>query len=225
MKSTFKRVFSGICLLCAAAALILYAIGEGTKILGLPLWNVLLSIIVISLIISKLIFSERMKERFKIFFYLSLLACLLEKSISGWLNLSSTEIFNNWAIVFAGIVIDIAIGFIFPKASKNSIHTKLSSSTHYIDPNETAKKWIYTKAGNTEVYYQNTDNIPEEAVFELNLNCSMGNIEVHIPSDWMVKNKLVTSMGNVEIRPCQGNGPTLIVTGTVKMGNVEIVSP
>ena len=225
MKSIVKRICYCICLLFAAATLILYAIGEETQIFALPLWKLLLSVIIVSFIISKLIFSKRLCERFKIFFLLSLLACLLEKHIAVWANLQETELFNNWAIVFAGIVIDIAVGFMFPKVSKNSIHTKFSSSTYYIDPNETPKKWIYANASNTEVYYQNTDSIPEEAVFELNLNCSMGNIEVHIPSDWMVKNKLVTSMGNVEIRPCQGNGPTLIVTGTVKMGNVEIVSP
>ncbi|MBQ1205702.1 MAG: hypothetical protein IIX67_00710, partial [Clostridia bacterium] len=67
MKNTVKRAFWGILLLFAAAALILYGAGIGTEILEMPLYKFILSLVILAWLISKIIFSDTLRERFKIF--------------------------------------------------------------------------------------------------------------------------------------------------------------
>jgi predicted membrane protein len=75
-----------------------------------------------------------------------------------------------------------------------------------------------------EVYFDNVTLAPDGA--EVNVNCSLGSIEIYVPSHWRVIDNLSASLGNAEVsRKLQSNdadAPTLRVTGSVSMGNVEV---
>jgi len=78
--------------------------------------------------------------------------------------------------------------------------------------------------GSLEVYFDNVTLSPDGA--EVNVNCSFGNIEIFVPSHWRVIDDINASLANAEVsRKLMGNdadAPTLTVTGSVSLGNVEV---
>lgn len=224
MKNTVKRAFWGILLLFAAAALILYGAGIGTEILEMPLYKFILSLVILAWIISKIIFSDTLRERFKIFFPLALLFMVLESEIAVWANLPDENIINNWFVIMAALVADSAFNYLVPKKNKKGHSNTFSSSVHYIDASNTTVSHVYNRMGNSDVYYQNTEFLDPETKLELNLSNKMGNITVYVPNDWVVIDKMSNNMGNIEIRESVGGSITLTLFGENKMGNIEIVS-
>jgi predicted membrane protein len=78
--------------------------------------------------------------------------------------------------------------------------------------------------GGMEVYFDNVTLSPKGG--EVNVNCSFGSIEIYVPSHWRVIDDMNASLANAEVsRRLQGNdpdAPTLRVTGSVSLGNVEV---
>ncbi len=225
MKNTIKRAFWGILLLLTAVALILYGAGVGTEMLEMPLYKFILSLVVAAWLLKKIIFSDNLRERFKVFFPLALLFMILESEIAAWADLPDENIVNNWFVLMAALVADSAFNFIIPNKSKKGHSNRLSSSVHYIDASKTTSSWVHNRMGDSTVYYQNTEFADREVELELNLSNKMGNITVHVPEDWIVIDKMSNNMGNIEIRESTGGGITLVIKGENKMGNTEVVSP
>ena len=78
--------------------------------------------------------------------------------------------------------------------------------------------------GGMEVYFDNVTLSPNGA--EIDVNCSFGSIEIFVPSHWRVIDDMNASLANAEVsRRLQGNdpdAPTIRVTGSVSLGNVEV---
>ncbi|MBE6683397.1 MAG: hypothetical protein E7595_04495 [Ruminococcaceae bacterium] len=224
MKSKAYKIYWGVLMLIAAVALILYATGIGSNVLGLPLYKTLLTIVLIGWILYKIIFGADMHERFKIFTPLSLIAILLESEIASLAGLES-DFINNWILFIAGILLDVAFGVIIPKKAREGHHNRLSSFTHYIDASNTKESTVTNKMGDSTVFFQNTELAEEYSRYELTLYNKMGNITVHVPADWCIDSRIFTQMGNTDIREGGSGTVTLVLKGENKMGNIDIVSP
>lgn len=224
MKSKAYKIYWGILMLIAAVALILYATGVGSDILGLPLYKTLLTIVLIGWILYKIIFSTNLRDRFKIFTPLSLIAIVLESEIASLAGLEDNFI-NNWILFIAGILLDVAVGFIIPQKAHAGHHNRLSSFTHYIDASNTTVSTVTNKMGDSTVFFQNTELAAEYSRYELTLYNKMGNITVHVPADWCIDSHIYTQMGNTDIREGGSGTVTLVLKGENKMGNIDIVSP
>lgn len=247
MKTHAEKIFWGILLLITAAALIFYGMGYGASILGIPMYKMLLSIALVSWILAKIIFSNSLREHFKIFFPLGLLFMVLEAEIAHWLN-RPEDIINNWAVLAAAILADIAIGILIPSKNKHykksftvngnfggeTEHSgygaeesfdknRLSGSTVYIDASKTTKSYVENKIGETNVFYQNTDIADPGKVYELTVINQMGETNVHIPGDWVVVNEMSCAMGEINVRENRGNGARLILRGKNQMGETNII--
>lgn len=245
MKSHATKIFWGILLLITAAALIFYGMGYGASILGIPMYKMLLSIALVSWILSKIIFSSSLCEHFKIFFPLGLLFMLLETEIAHWLD-RPENIINNWAVLAAAILADIAISIIIPAKKHKKTFTinstfngetehsgygteescdknHLSDSTVYIDASKTTKSFVQNKIGETNVFYQNTDMADPNTVYELTIINQIGETRVHIPNDWVVVNEMSCAMGEINVRENTGNGNKLLLRGKNQMGETSIV--
>ena len=78
--------------------------------------------------------------------------------------------------------------------------------------------------GGMEVYFDNVTLSPEGA--EINVNCSFGSMEIYVPSHWRVIDDISASLANAEVnRKLQSNdadAPTVRITGSVSLGNVEV---
>ena len=78
--------------------------------------------------------------------------------------------------------------------------------------------------GGMEVYFDNVTLSPDGA--EVNVNCNFGSMEIYVPSNWRVIDDVNASLANSEVsRKLQSNtpdAPTMRVTGSVSLGNLEI---
>lgn len=243
MNGRIQKVFVGILLLIAAAALIFYGMGYGASIFGMPIYKLLISVTLVAWTVAKIAFSNSLRERFKIFFPLAFLFMVLETEISHWAGLPDENIVNNWLVLLSATLATIAINFIVPKSNrKNHLFTlrksdrlyngfesvdsnRLSSNTVFIDAEQIKKSYVKNLLGETMVYYQNTDNLTCEDELILDISNCMGETDIHVPADWVVTSKIRGSMGEVNVRSNSGNGARLTVTGSNTMGETNIVSP
>jgi len=78
--------------------------------------------------------------------------------------------------------------------------------------------------GGMEVYFDNVTLHPDGA--EVNVTCSFGSMEIYVPSHWLVIDDVNASLANSEIsQKLQSNdssAPTLRITGSVSLGNLEV---
>lgn len=246
MKQKASKIFWGILLLLTAAALVLYGIGESKGVFGMPMHKMLFAIVLSAWIISKVLFSDSLRERLKIFFPLGLLFMVLETEIAKWAGLPSEEIINNWIVLLASILADIAITVLVPRGKSKGKHfnfsfegesdhrgfgepesydkNRFSESTVYIDASKTKKSFVENKLGETNVYYQNAENIDPSIPLELTIVNHMGETNIHVPADWYIVNEMSCALGAVNTRKniASDNQVRLIVRGDNKMGETNI---
>ena len=223
MKNTVKKAFWGILLLLTAAALIIYGMGIGPEIFGLPLYKLIFTAVLVAWTVAKIVFSDTLRERFKIFFPLALIFMLLEPEIAAWASLPDENIVNNWFVLLAAVIADSAFNLLIPKRTKKEHSNRFSNATHYFDVSKTTKSNVYNRMGNTEVYYQNAELADPAVELELTVSNKMGNVSMYVPTDWIVEDEISNHMGNVEIRENTGCGIRLILKGENKMGNIEVI--
>ena len=237
------KIFIGILLLLSAIALIFYGIGYEAAVFQIPIYKLLVGAVFVAWIIAKMIFSSTLRERFKIFLPLAFLFMVFEKEIANWANLPDENIINNLLIILAALLANIAVIFIFPKkvlknrsttfgrknhfqdAFESNDTNSFSENTVYIDAASVKRSYIKNSFGETTIYYQNTDLIAENEIFELDINNSFGETDVHIPADWVVTNRMQCILGEMNTRKNTGNGVRLTITGSSKFGEINIVSP
>ena len=239
-----QKAFWGTLLLLTAISLVLYGIGLGPSLFGMPVYKLIFAIILVALIFAKIAFSNNLQERFKIFVPLSFLFMILESDIARWANLSEENIINNWLLFLAAIIADIAIGIIVPKKKYNKhdhkfkfydVHTNnngyskafdkniFGEKTIYIDANTTKHSCIDNKFGEMIVYYQNTDIADPNTPIILEIDNKFGELCVHVPENWTVVNEMRSHFGELNIRHNTSDGVKLIVTGTNNFGETRIV--
>ena len=57
----------------------------------------------------------------------------------------------------------------------------------------------------------------------LDIDCSLGNLEIFVPSSWMLETDIKVDMGHVDVAAGGTvGGPLLTIKGTCDKGNVEI---
>lgn len=242
MKRTVHKIFWGLLLLLSAAALIFYGIGGETGVFGIPLHKLFFGLVLVSWIIAKIFFSDTLRQRFKIFFPLAFLFMLFEPEIASLAGLSEENIINNWLVLLAALLANSAMTVIVPKKkyksfSKSGFKSEsygfgepegydknyFSEKTVYIDASKTVKSVVVNKFGETNVYYQNADYALHDTVYELTVENGMGETNVHVPADWVVKNEMTCILGEVNTRENPQGDLRLIIRGENKMGETNII--
>jgi len=104
------------------------------------------------------------------------------------------------------------------------ISVSFGAASRYLHADRLESAELNCSFGSLEVYFDNVTLGPNGA--EVNVNCSFGSIEIYVPSHWRVIDDMNSSLANAEVsRKLQGNdndAPTLRVTGSVSLGNVEV---
>jgi predicted membrane protein len=239
-----SKWFWGIFFICAAAAVILHALGHFADI---SMWSIIFTIVLIPIIISSL-----MRRFFAgVIFPLAIIAILFADPL-GFGALSP------WPILAAGLFLSIAFSIMFSKkksfGSSNSSQDfckkvnhdsadnfAFEESVEYIDDNEvdcqvsfgTSTKYIHcnalTKAdircsfGALQVFFDDTKLHSNGAT--INADCSFGSIEIYVPKTWNVQNDATATLGAVEIhksRKCDDE-PVVILKGNASFGAIEVI--
>ncbi|MCL2820877.1 MAG: hypothetical protein FWD38_08655 [Oscillospiraceae bacterium] len=104
------------------------------------------------------------------------------------------------------------------------ISVSFGYASRYLHADSLESAELSCRFGGMEVYFDHVTLHPDGAV--VNVNCSFGSMEIYVPSHWRVIDEINASLANAEIsRRLQSNdesAPTLTITGSVSLGNLEI---
>ena len=152
-----------------------------------------------------------------------------------------------WTLILAAVLASIGLSYFFHgrhhKTKYSHCDNKcFSNDSENMDSNNpsaslsfgSSSKYLHSDClksgrfsasfGSMEIYFGEAQLSPEGA--EICLDCSFGTIELYVPRNWRIIDKLHISIGNVDnsIRADQpqDNAPQLTIIGNVQWGNVEI---
>lgn len=238
-----KKIVWGVLLIAVAVLVILNAAGVELGVIGGIAFNrLLLSAVLLAVTICLAIDGAFWFTPFP----LAAIFCVLEKDIARWIGSESSNIISNWMVFGCAALMALGISFITSpikrmrrkakkkiaagigatcyddKSGKSSSSSAcFSSETKFIDCKSFNNYYYYIKMGSGTVFFENADAYTGGGT--LTLECSMGNIDVIVPSDWKIETDIKTSMGSTTI-PADINrqGPVLYINGTNKMGSIDI---
>ncbi|MBP1587385.1 MAG: hypothetical protein ILO53_03160 [Clostridia bacterium] len=244
-KST--KIIVGILILIAAIGLLFYAFMPGLAIFTIPLWKWLLSAALVFWIVKRIVSGRTLGARLSVFLPIGLLFILLEKEIGGFIG-RGDDFVNNWFVILAAAMIDIALPIIFrnklgksvsgshasytvsrsassgTSSADNSVF-RLGSHVYYVDVAEKSTASVINQLGELNVYFQNTDVCSSEEPLTFSGVNQMGEMRIHVPRDWHVDLTHENSMGTMVCRP-DGDviSRTIVMNIKNQMGEVRIVS-
>jgi len=232
-----NKWFWGVFFICAAAAVILNALGY---LADVSVFSIIFTIILIPIIVKSLF------HRFfaGVFFPLAIIGILYSKPLH-------IESLSPWPLLGAALFLSIAFSIMF-KSRKFLTHLKAhhykrfnrdyDETIEYVDDNEidcivslgASTKYIHCTAlkkanlssslGALKIFFDNAELDPAGAV--MNLDCSLGSIEMYLPKKWRIENHVNTVLGAVEEKnkyADPGVGPLLTMNGEVSLGAITII--
>lgn len=153
---------------------------------------------------------------------------------SDYLNIDKL---TPWPVLFAALFLSIGLSLIFNKKhfhheenfdevinnSETCVETRFSSTIKYVNNEDFKEGKINCKFGAVKMYLDKAIIKEEKAI--LNLNISFGGVELYIPKDWQVINKVNVTLAGLEEKNKNNNVTTkqLILTGNMSFAGVEII--
>lgn len=225
-----KNIYWGLFLLLGAAAIIIGQLGIFAEVSVLKMvFAVLLTGIAISGLVHL--------EFFGVLFPVSIILILFDQE----LNITNL---TPWPILATALLGSIGLSLIFHKnkyykwsheeygqeividdvdTSDVSCYSHMGSTVKYVNTEEFEKGIIDCSFGAATVYFDNAKMKNDSAV--LKLNCSFGGVELYLPRDWQVEQRINVFLGGVDEKSRRNQvneGPKLIITGQVKFAGVDI---
>ncbi|MCR5056502.1 MAG: hypothetical protein K6B54_06285 [Clostridia bacterium] len=246
-----NAIIIGILILIAAVGLLFYAFNPGLQVFTVPVWKWILAAALLYWLIKKVVFGREIANKLSVFIPLALGFMLFEREIGTAVG-KGPDFVNNWLIILAAVMLDIAVWAIFrPRHKKffsqcrkdmkdnvkekvtfgsedsngSATTFKLGSHIYYVDAAVQKTADLINQLGELNVYYQNTDMVGEGEDFYLNLVNQMGETSVHIPRDWHADISNDNTMGSVNCRnDVEETVHTIHIRVRNQMGEVNVVS-
>lgn len=159
--------------------------------------------------------------------------------IINYVDLTKIGYFKLFIVV---VLLSIGLNIIIPKRKKkhkmfyfksnfnnnqenlNGSHVyskiRLGESTRYVYSDNLKEAHHSVSLGSMSVFYQEVELHND---VEINVDVSLGNLELYFPNHWHVVDNLSRSLGEVEVQQNFPNSPyTVYVNGGVSLGNIEI---
>lgn len=212
-----KKIIYGVLLIAAAVLIILASLDMPLGFIGtVPVIDIALS----ALLVIFCIRAVTLRKYWRIPFYPAIIFMLLEEEIAGYLGRDDGNIISNWTVLLCAVLLAAGIGFITSHIH-DGYSVKLSAQTRYIDGGTFTKGHIKVSLGSAEVHFENAESYKGDGV--LDIDCSLGNLEIFVPSSWMLETDIKVDMGNVDVAAGGTvGGPLLTIKGTCDKGNVMI---
>lgn len=100
------------------------------------------------------------------------------------------------------------------------ISGKMTEASRYIHSQNLKTVTIDSLMGDVSVYLDDAKAAGDEVI--MNINTSMCDVDVYIPSDWQVENNMQNSLSDVDIDHSKGTGTKLILQGRNTMGDLTV---
>lgn len=224
-----KKVFWGLFFIVAAIFVIVNQLGYYTDI---SLFSLLCTILIIPILLTSL-----MKVNFTgIFFSLAFLCIIYREP----LNLESV---TPIPVLLAALFGSIGFSIMFSKhhfcqkcnsenfdqiingedSEEVDFGVNFGSSIKYINSDDFKRANLRSSCGSMKVYFDNAKIIDDNAV--INLDISLSGVELYIPKEWKIVNKVDVTLGSVEQKNTgkEKFEKTITLTGRVNLSGVEII--
>lgn len=149
---------------------------------------------------------------------------------------------SNITILLTALLSSIGLSIIFGKSNFCFIHScsnkediidsddpdnvnlnvSFSSSTKYVNTDNFKGANIRSSFAGVKVYFDNAKMADDTAT--ISLDVSFSEVELYIPKDWEIVNKINTTLGEVPQKNRSNNKPDkkIILTGKVTLGKLSI---
>ena len=225
-RGTKSKIVWGIIFAVAAVGLLLFAFVPGFALLGIATWKWFVGLLLLYWLLRNLIFGSDLSGHLDVFIPAGLLAILFESDIARIIGMENGDIYNNWLVMGAAVLLTIAVKLLFRNkgvAKGAEKKYRFSSNVCYIDFASSGDQAVNNRLGETNVYCQNVDGA-EGSDFTLKVDNKMGQMNVHVPYGCRVVTDISNSMGEVNDNTGGGfaNGKTVHIIGRNKMGELDI---
>lgn len=165
----------------------------------------------------------------KLVMVLAFAVALLKSWLAQVISLPQLSELSNWMIFCCGILFAVGINFIIPIKrkshhikfsgnNKNGDTSSMGSKVRYIDCNDLTEAYAKNSFGEYEIFFQNIDNYPGNAV--LNVENHFGEIRINVPDTWCLEDNISNSFGECTVPKGNPNGKILRIEGVNKFGSI-----
>jgi len=102
------------------------------------------------------------------------------------------------------------------------VYVKMSSSIRYVKSEDFKKANIDVSMGDAKVYFE---NVTVDSTATINLNVSLGGVELYVPKNWHIEKKIDNNMSGItEVGPTDvtADSPIVTIRGLVSLSGLKI---
>ncbi len=246
MKAKWSRIFWGVGLIAAAVFLVIDQLHLLPFTIGFwaIFWTVVFVASLITSVINKNLYGAIFSIAFLVIVYakplhisalspwtILLVAILVSAGISlifrnsfkPTIIINGKKVNANWSDLINknfkadNVITDNSFGV---DSDNVVISGKMTEASRYIHSQNLKTVTIDSSMGDVSVYLDDAKAAGDEVI--MNVNTSMCDVNVYIPSDWQVENNMQNSLSNVDIDHSKGTGTKLILQGRNTMGDLTV---
>lgn len=246
MKAKWSRIFWGIGLIAAAVFLVIDQLHLLPFTIGFwaIFWTVVFVASLITSVINKNLYGAIFSIAFLVIVYakplhisalspwtILLVAILVSAGISlifrnsfkPTIIINGKKVNANWSDLINknfkadNVITDNSFGV---DSDNVVISGKMTEASRYIHSQNLKTVTIDSSMGDVSVYLDDAKAAGDEVI--MNINTSMCDVDVYIPSDWQVENNMQNSLSDVDIDHSKGTGTKLILQGRNTMGDLTV---
>ena len=246
MKAKWSRIFWGVGLIAAAVFLVIDQLHLLPFTIGFwaIFWTVVFVASLITSVINKNLYGAIFSIAFLVIVYakplhisalspwtILLVAILVSAGISlifrnsfkPTIIINGKKVNANWSDLINknfkadNVITDNSFGV---DSDNVVISGKMTEASRYIHSQNLKTVTIDSSMGDVSVYLDDAKAAGDEVI--MNLNTSMCDGDVYIPSDWQVENNMQKSLSDVDIDHSKGTGTKLILQGRNTMGDLTV---
>lgn len=246
MKAKWSRIFWGVGLIAAAVFLVIDQLHLLPFTIGFwaIFWTVIFVASLITSVINKNLYGAIFSIAFLVIVYakplhisalspwtILLVAILVSAGISlifrnsfkPTIIINGKKVNANWSDLINknfkadNVITDNSFGV---DSDNVVISGKMTEASRYIHSQNLKTVTIDSSMGDVSVYLDDAKAAGDEVI--MNINTSMCDVDVYIPSDWQVENNMQNSLSDVDIDHSKGTGTKLILQGRNTMGDLTV---
>lgn len=246
MKAKWSRIFWGVGLIAAAVVLVIDQLHLLPFTIGFwaIFWTVVFVASLITSVINKNLYGAIFSIAFLVIVYakplhisalspwtILLVAILVSAGISlifrnsfkPTIIINGKKVNANWSDLINknfkadNVITDNSFGV---DSDNVVISGKMTEASRYIHSQNLKTVTIDSSMGDVSVYLDDAKAAGDEVI--MNINTSMCDVDVYIPSDWQVENNMQNSLSDVDIDHSKGTGTKLILQGRNTMGDLTV---
>ena len=232
-----KNMFTGAILLLLAAFLLMSQLGTS---MAFSFWDIISTLIAAKLLVG--VITTRNPKNLP---YVAAFVYIVLR------NQGFVEPVSTWAVLLAAVLVSSGIEHLFPKKgsprifrmnfsgdrsdyfsqsdeistdNNPSIRTNFGGISRYLYADALETVHLSTNFGGMDIYFDQVQLSENGAT--VYLDCKFGGVDLYIPAHWNVINRVEATFGDADF-PCKNGpaaegAPTLIITGTVTFGGLDV---